>query len=90
MDLTRHNAQLTNSALTGTLEPPSTQLYLGDEVCGDGNDNDLDGDIDEGCGPDGDPDNDQILTVADNCPADHNPNVGPQQRRYWRHLSTSR
>ena len=53
---------------------PSTQLYLDDEVCGDGNDNDLDGDIDEGCGPDGDPDNDQILTVVDNCPADHNPN----------------
>ncbi len=53
---------------------PSTQLYLDDEVCGDGNDNDLDGDVDEGCGPDGDPDNDQILTVADNCPVDWNPN----------------
>ena len=52
---------------------PSTQLYLDDEVCGDGNDNDLDGDVDEGCGPDGDPDNDQILAVVDNCPADHNP-----------------
>ena len=70
---------------------PSTRLYLDDEVCGDGNDNDLDGDADEGCGPDGDPDNDQILTVVDNCPVDWNPNqLDPQQRRYWRCLSTSR
>jgi alpha-tubulin suppressor-like RCC1 family protein len=43
------------------------------EECGDGYDNNGDGVIDEGCGALGDPDNDHILTGADNCPNDWNP-----------------
>ena len=47
--------------------------YNDNELCGDGFDNNGDGFVDENCGDDGDPDSDQILTVADNCPNTWNP-----------------
>lgn len=61
---------LTERALLFATEPGAPPPF---EICGDGIDNDGDGEIDEGCEPPPDRDNDGVPDDQDNCPDTPNP-----------------